>query len=116
MAGQSIGNMQIAYIDQELLKSGKKDMLAAGVVLTGGGSMLEGCIESAERVFNMPVRIGMAREIAGLKDRVETPQFSTGVGLLKYGSRMNQFRKKSRFENNHTGIFTRIRKWLEDYL
>ncbi|HPX91455.1 MAG TPA: cell division protein FtsA, partial [Spirochaetota bacterium] len=73
-------------VDHELLKSGKKDMLSAGIVLTGGGSMLEGCIEAAERVFAMPVRIGLPLDIVGgLKDEVSTPQYANGVGLLKYG-------------------------------
>ncbi len=46
-------------VDRELVLSGKKEMLSAGIVLTGGGSMLDGSIEAAERVFNMPVRIGV---------------------------------------------------------
>ena len=55
-------------VDRELVLSGKKDMLAAGIVLTGGGSMLDGCVEAAERVFNMPVGSASPRDIAGLKD------------------------------------------------
>jgi cell division protein FtsA len=103
-------------IDQELVKSGKKDILAAGVVLTGGACMMDGCIEAGERVFNMPVRIGVPRDIAGLKDVVATPQFANGVGLLKYGIRMGQFRGKTRFEKKKGGFFTRARKWMEEYL
>jgi len=101
-------------IDHELVKSGKKDMLAAGIVLTGGGSMIEGSIEAGERVFNMPVRIGVPDNIAGLKDVVATPQFANGVGLLEYGVRLNQFHG-SRLEKK-TGVFTKMKRWLEDYL
>ncbi len=103
-------------INHELIKSGKKDILAAGIVLTGGGSMIEGCIESGERVFNMPVRIGTPRDIVGLSDRVNTPQYSNAVGLLKYGIRLNQFRGKSRFDGSKKGVFTKVKKWFEDYL
>jgi len=103
-------------IDQELSKSGVKEMLAAGIVLTGGGSMLEGAVESAERVFNMPVRIGSPKDIVGLQDIVSTPQYSNGVGLLKYGIMMNQFRGKNKFEKNKGNFFGKMRKWLEEYL
>ncbi len=99
----------------ELTRSGKKDILAAGIVITGGGSMLDGCIEAGERVFNMPVRIGVPRDIAGLKDVVNTPQYANGVGLLKYGIRMNRY-KKPRFEKGKVSLAGRIRKWMQDYL
>ena len=102
-------------IDHELVKSGKKDMLAAGIVLTGGGSMLDGSIEAAERVFNMPVRIGVPVDIAGLKDVVATPQYANGVGLLKYGVRMNRFRSQGRFGKQKSGFFSGVKRFFEDY-
>jgi cell division protein FtsA len=103
-------------VDNELIKCGKKDMLAAGIVLAGGGCMLDGSVEAAERVFNMPVRIGSPVDIAGLKDVVATPQFANGVGLLKYGIRMNEFRGKKNSGRNKLGIFSRIKRVVEEYL
>ena len=103
-------------VDHELMKSGKKDMLAAGIVLTGGGSMLEGCVEAAERVFNMPVRIGIPSDIVGLKDVVATPQYANGVGLLKYGIRMNRFRGQGKFGKTKPGIVSRLKRVFEEYL
>jgi cell division protein FtsA len=103
-------------VDHELVKSGRKDMLAAGIVLTGGGSMLDGCIEAAERVFNMPVRIGTPADIVGLKDVVATPQFANGVGLLKYGIRMNKFRAQGKYSKSKTGLVDRLKKVFEEYL
>ena len=91
-------------VDRELTASGKKELLAAGIVLTGGGSMIEGCVEVAERVFNMPVRVGTPRDIVGLKDVVSTPQFSNGVGLLKYGVLKEQFRAGKEREAKGGGI------------
>jgi cell division protein FtsA len=103
-------------VDQELNRSGKKEMLAAGIVLTGGGSMMDGAIESAERVFNMPVRVGVPVDIVGLKDVVSTPQYANGVGLLKYGIRLNKFRVRSRYDRNKPGVVDRIKRWLNEYL
>ncbi len=103
-------------VDNELVRSGKKDMLSAGVVLTGGGSMLDGCVEAAERVMNIPVRIGSPRDIVGLKDVVATPQFANGVGLLKYGIKMSKFRNRPRFEMEKAGVFDKVKKWFEEYL
>ncbi len=105
-------------IDRELTSSGKKELLAAGIVLTGGGSMLDGCVEIAERVFNLPVRIAVPRDITGLKDEVSTPQFSHGVGLVKYGILKEIFRagKMQEKKGGIKSIGTRIFKWLEQYL
>lgn len=103
-------------IDIELVKSGKKEMLAAGVVLTGGGAMIDGCVEAAERIFNMPVRIGMPGEIVGLKDVVSTPQYANGVGLLKYGIKMSRFRGQGKFNKGKTSFAEKIKKLFEEYL
>ena len=103
-------------IDMELVKSGKKDMLAAGIVLTGGGAMIDGCVEAAERVFNMPVRVGVPGDIVGLKDVVATPQYANGVGLLKYGIRMSRFRGHNKFSKSKGSIADKIKKLFEDYL
>jgi cell division protein FtsA len=72
-------------IQAELRHSGYADLLAAGIVLTGGTSKMEGVVELAEEIFHMPVRIGMPYEVSGLVDIVRNPTYSTGVGLLLYG-------------------------------
>lgn len=71
-------------IQAELRHSGYADLLAAGIVLTGGTSKMEGVVELAEEIFHMPVRIGMPYEVSGLVDIVRNPTYSTGVGLLLY--------------------------------
>lgn len=78
--------------------------------------MLEGCVEAAERVFNMPVRIGIPSDIVGLKDVVATPQYANGVGLLKYGIRMNRFRGQGKFGKTKPGIVSRLKRVFEEYL
>lgn len=71
-------------IQAELRSAGFEDILAAGVVLTGGSSLVEGAVELAEEVFHMPVRLGMPQGIEGLKDEVNSPSYATTVGLLMY--------------------------------
>lgn len=72
-------------VQAELRRSGFEDLLAAGIVLTGGTSKMEGVVELAEEIFHMPVRLGAPANIRGLKDIVDNPIYSTGVGLLMYG-------------------------------
>ena len=72
-------------VQAELRHSGFEDMLAAGIVLTGGTSKMEGAVELAEEIFHMPVRLGSPQQVQGLKDIVDNPIYSTGVGLLIYG-------------------------------
>jgi cell division protein FtsA len=71
-------------IRDELRRSGFEDMIAAGIVLTGGSSKMEGAVELAEEVFHMPVRLGVPQHVQGLGDVVRNPIHSTGVGLLVY--------------------------------
>jgi len=71
-------------VREELRRSGFEEVIAAGIVLTGGSAKMEGAIELAEEVFHMPVRLGVPQAIAGLTDVVRNPIFSTGVGLLLY--------------------------------
>ena len=80
-------------IQAELRHSGFADVLAAGIVLTGGTSKMEGVVELAEEIFHMPVRIGMPYEVSGLVDIVRNPTYSTGVGLLLYGMKQAQERE-----------------------
>ena len=89
-------------IQAELRQSGFEDMLAAGMVFTGGTSKMEGVAELAEEIFHMPVRVGMPYEVNGLVEIVRNPTYSTGVGLLLYG--LEQTRERMGHENNESGI------------
>jgi cell division protein FtsA len=72
-------------VQAELRRSGFEELIASGIVLTGGGAKMEGLIELAEEIFHMPVSLGAPRNVAGLKDIVRNPVFATSVGLLQYG-------------------------------
>lgn len=74
-------------VQQELARSGFEERLAAGIVLTGGCSVLEGMPELAEQIFNLPVRRGEPKGVGGLIDVVRNPMYATSVGLAMLGSK-----------------------------
>lgn len=106
-------------VDQSLERLGVKKFLGAGVVLTGGASLIEGCQELGEQIFRRPTRIGYPRDVEGLKDVVDSPKFSTAVGLLRYGAKQELSGQKSRFTSRtEAGIFEslliRMKKWFSE--
>ena len=105
-------------VDQELIQSGYKDLVGAGVVLTGGTSLIEGCQELAEQIFNLPTRVGYPLNVGGLKDMVDSPQYATVVGLLRYGAELESGGKKDPAPAGDTGMFNNIlkkmKKWFQD--
>jgi cell division protein FtsA len=72
-------------VQEELRRSGFEDLCAAGIVLTGGSSKMEGAVDLAEEIFHMPVRLGIPQFVSGLVDVVKNPIYATGVGLLLFG-------------------------------
>ncbi|WP_027180335.1 cell division protein FtsA [Maridesulfovibrio bastinii] len=107
----------MALVDQELVRSGYKSMIAAGVVLTGGTSLVDGMQELAEQIFDLPVRIGYPSGIGGLKDVVNSPKFATAVGLLMYGAEKEGGGEqvfRIRDENVFNRILGRMRKWFKE--
>ncbi|MGO3406165.1 cell division protein FtsA [Marinomonas sp.] len=76
-----------SLIQDELRRSGYAERIPAGIVITGGTSLMEGAAELAERVFDMPVRLSVPDCAKGMSDIVDNPIYSTSVGLLAYGSK-----------------------------
>ncbi|MGE5430465.1 MAG: cell division protein FtsA [Syntrophomonadaceae bacterium] len=71
-------------IDNEIRHTGFKNKIKAGIVLTGGGSLLKGCTELAEEVFGLPTRIGVPQDLGkGLSSEIESPEFATLAGLIR---------------------------------
>ncbi len=104
---------------QELRRSGYEERIGAGIVLTGGCSKMRGVRELAEEVFHMPVRIGMPRNIGGLRGEVENPIHSTGVGLLLYGMAQQAYGIKrtntttvSLMSSTDDGWWERLKSWF----
>ena len=103
-----------ALVREELRRSGFEEVIAAGVVLTGGSSKMEGAIELAEEVFHMPVRLGVPQYITGLVDVVSNPIHSTGVGLLLYGrENLLRGRRENPLGGNVRGVWDRMRAWFQ---
>ncbi|MBG0775078.1 MAG: cell division protein FtsA [Desulfovibrionaceae bacterium] len=106
----------LGLVDQELMRSGFKNMLGAGVVLTGGTALIEGIQELGEQIFNMPTRVGYPRNVGGLKDVVNSPMYATAVGLLLFGAEKEGLDHKFRIRdaNVFNRILSRMRKWFAD--
>lgn len=100
-------------VKEELDKKDFKELLAGGIVLTGGASQLEGCEKLAEDVFGMPVRIGIPAGINGLVEEVASPEFATGVGLVQYGIKALP---ESYMENRGAGLFNNIKHRMSNWL
>ena len=100
-------------IQVELKRSGFHELVAAGLVLTGGGARMEAAIDLAEEVFHMPVRTGFPQYVDGLLDVVRNPIYSTGVGLLLFGSKANQEAHHSgRLDGGLRGAWERMKSWF----
>ena len=100
-------------IQAELRRSGFEELVASGIVLTGGASKMEGVIDLAEEIFHMPVSLGLPRNVVGLKDIVRNPVYATGVGLLQYGKQREE-EISARGRLRRSGMFNRVRKWLSE--
>ena len=101
---------------KEIVRSGREELLAAGVVLTGGTALLSGINEMAEKIFDMPVRTGFAVGIGGLSDVVNSPAHTVGVGLLMYGRKQVTGDSAYRKTGNVFGDLIRtIKKWLVEF-
>ena len=99
-------------IQAELRRSGFEDLVAAGIVLTGGTSKMEGVVELAEEIFHMPVSIGYPKGVTGLIDIVRNPIYSTAVGLLIYGAKQQCEGVVIPPAANLTGAFSKVRSWF----
>lgn len=74
-----------SLVEREIKRSGFDDRLTAGIVLTGGTAKMEGIEQLAERIFDLPVKVGIPKGIVGLTDAVSDPVHAAGIGLIVYG-------------------------------
>jgi cell division protein FtsA len=103
-------------VQREIIKSGFEDLLASGIVLTGGSCILPGMPEMAEQIFNLPVRRGLPQGIGGLTDVVNSPIYATGVGLVKYGARFGGAPKfKMGSDNLFDRVLRRMKEWFVEF-
>jgi len=106
----------LSLVHHEIMRTGYGNLLASGIVLTGGCALLEGIADLAEQIFNVPVRRGIPIGISGLVDLVNSPMYATGVGLVLYGSRnMAQSRFKKGEGNIFSKVTHRMKEWIEEF-
>ncbi len=101
-------------IRDELRRSGFEEVIAAGIVLTGGSARMEGAIDLAEEIFHVPVRLGLPQQVKGLAEVVQNPIYSTGVGLLLYARENTRGAARGRaLPVNVSGILERMQSWFK---
>jgi cell division protein FtsA len=104
-------------VQAELRRSGFEDVIGSGIVLTGGSSKMDGMVDLAEEVFHMPVRLGVPQYVGGLSGVVHNPIYSTGVGLVLFGT---QRRDKKTYSDQGRyagvgvkGVVGKMRSWFQ---
>lgn len=102
--------LEIAY--EQIKGSGLEDQIAAGLVITGGTAKMEGAVEFAEEVFQMPVRVGKPHSVKGLAEYVDDPSYATAVGLLQYG-KQNSNNKKALPKSGDESMLKRVQSWFK---
>ncbi|EAT14872.1 cell division protein FtsA [Desulfuromonas acetoxidans] len=103
-------------VNREIVRSGFEDLIASGVVITGGTSILPGMPELAEQIFNLPVRRGVPQGIGGLIDVVNSPIYATGVGLVIYGSKNQEINNFSiGQEKVFDKVMRRMKEWFGEF-
>jgi len=109
---EEIFALALDRIQQQDLYSG----LSAGVVITGGASVMPGMTEIAEAVFERPVRLGLPVQISGLTDLVNTPMYATGVGLALFGR--DWLLEREAYHAHYPGVsatFRRFTTWVQNF-
>jgi len=104
----------LLLVQGELRRSGFEDLIAAGLVLSGGSARIEGLTELAEEIFHMPVRLGVPQHLTGLNDVVRNPIYATGAGLLLF-ARQHHVAGERHFVSGQgvKGIWTKMRHWFQ---
>jgi cell division protein FtsA len=104
-------------VRREIVRSGYEGMLGAGVVITGGTSMLEGMPDAAEQVLNLPVRRGAPTGVEGLRDIAGTPMHATGVGLILRACHRRNESDTSRLRSARgvSRMFGRMKEWMLEF-
>ena len=102
------------FVQAELRRSGLEEMIASGIVITGGSAMMRGMVELGEEIFHMPVRLGMPRYVGGLSEVVSNPRYATGVGLLLIGKKQVEQHIQQHLGGNSFGrILEHMKNWFK---
>ncbi|MBI3781648.1 MAG: cell division protein FtsA [candidate division NC10 bacterium] len=107
-----------SHVALEVRRAGFMHQVAAGIVVTGGSSVMEGVPELAEQLFDLPVRLGVPTGIGGLKEVVSSPMYATGVGLVQYGAAHRDQPRFGRLSDQTLvdKLIKRMMQWFSDFL
>jgi cell division protein FtsA len=102
------------FVLGELRRSGMEEMIASGIVITGGSAMMRGMVELGEEIFHMPVRLGMPRYVGGLSEVVGNPRYATGVGLVLMGKQQVERDLQGAMESTSLSqVFKKMKSWFQ---
>lgn len=101
-----------SLVAKELSKADMEKYLTGGIILTGGGSNLSGVVQVAEKIFDLPVRLGMPRGLSGLTDLVNSPEYAVSAGLVHYGVATRKAGKVSSGKNFLSRNLKKVGNWL----
>ena len=104
----------LLLVQAELRRSGFEDLIAAGIVLSGGSSRVEGLVDLAEEIFHMPVRLGLPQFVTGLSDVIRNPAYATGVGLLLFGRQHGPHGEKGSLgDGGFKRMLSKMKRWFQ---
>jgi cell division protein FtsA len=102
------------FVQQELRRSGMEEMIASGIVITGGSAAMRGMVELGEEILHNPVRLGMPRYVSGLSEVITNPRYATGVGLLLMGKQQLERQIMGNMESaSISDVFGKMKRWIK---
>lgn len=104
-----------SLVARELTRVNLIESLASGVILTGGGSQLRGLPELAEQIFDLPAKLARPVVFLNGQEQILGPEFSTGVGLVKFGLLSSQSGSGKSGKKRGLGLFTKIKDVFSEY-
>lgn len=103
----------LEFVNYDLMKSGCKNMLSGGVVLTGGGALGDDVVTLAEEIIELGASVGYPKGLLGIADKISYPMFSTSVGLVHYASRYGDTITKKKKRGD---FFGGLKRWIQENL
>jgi len=103
----------IKMVKNEIESSGLRPFIPSGIVITGGGAKMDGLVDFAAHIFEKPVRIGKPFDVQSLNDNTSSPIFSTAIGLMTYGLKLEQL-KQGGFKDRG-GLIKQLAYWIRDW-
>ena len=102
-------------IQAELRRSGFEQLLSSGIVITGGSSSMKGMVELGEEIFHMPVRLGLPMYKGNLEEVIQTPRYSTAIGLVMTGVEEHLHHHKTKLKNSSAKqVLAKMKGWFQE--